>query len=93
MAVNAEIDGRDSQPWWKYGYVWLILAGPVLVIVASFITLNLALGTPDPVVDDYYRKGIEINKQLEAKELLPAIEGRNHAATSVRDAETGSLEP
>jgi len=93
MTANAISDGRDSKPWWKYGYVWLILGGPLAVIIASIITLNLALQTPDPVVDDYYRKGIEINKQLEAKELMPAVEGRNHAATPAEGAEAGSLEP
>lgn len=71
----------DPKPWWKYGFVWLILSGPIVVIIASFITLSMALGTPDPVVDDYYRKGIEINKTLENASLAPAGQARNHAAT------------
>jgi len=87
MAANMQVDGRDTKQWWKYGYVWLILSGPIVVIIASFITLSLALKTPDPVVDDYYRKGIEINKRLEEKELLPAVEGRNHAVTPAEDAQ------
>jgi len=72
-----------SGPWWTYGHVWLLIAGPVAVIVAGVVTVWLAVRTPDPVVDaDYYRRGIEINKTLARdKALLPALQGRNHAAT------------
>ncbi len=72
------------QPWWKFGHVWLVIAGPVVVVIAGFITLYLALRTPDPVVTpDYYRQGIEINKTLQAPEIreAPAMQARNHAAT------------
>lgn len=75
-----------ALPWWKFGHVWLVLAGPAIVIVAGFFTLYLAIRTPDPVVsEDYYRQGIEINKTLEAApgSLAPAIQARNHAATGV----------
>jgi hypothetical protein len=73
-----------SRPWWKYGYVWLVIAGPSIVIVAGFATLWIAIRIPDPVVaDDYYRQGININKTLEQSDvsLTPAMKARNHAAT------------
>lgn len=73
--------------WWKFGHVWMVLAGPAVVVVASFVTLYLAIAHPDPVVDeDYYRKGVEINKTLGAAaetSLAPAMVVRNHAATGV----------
>lgn len=75
----------STKPWWRFGYVWLILAGPLVVVVASFITLGLAIRTPDPVVaEDYYRRGIEINQTLatdKERMLVPALQARNHAAT------------
>lgn len=76
----------QSKRWWQYGYVWMLIAGPVLVIIASFITAYLAITHPDPAIEDYYRKGIEINKTLDAEHdgLVPAIQGRNHAATGVK---------
>jgi hypothetical protein len=82
----------NSTPWWKFGHVWLVLAGPALVVVASFVTLYIAVTRIDPVVtEDYYRKGIEINKTLNtggsAASLAPAMQGRNHAATGVVPAE------
>lgn len=77
----------DSGPWWKHGLVWMILGGPAAVIVAGVATLVIAVRTPDPVVaTDYYRRGIEINKTLAARDKanLPAVQGRNHAATPTR---------
>jgi hypothetical protein len=66
--------------------VWLIIAGPATVVVASILTAWIAVATNDPVVDaDYYRKGIEINKQLAGQRaMVPAMQGRNHAATPVK---------
>lgn len=82
-----------AAPWWKFGHVWMVVAGPAIVIVAGFVTLYLAIRTPDPVVtEDYYRKGIEINKTLEAAppttSLAPAQQARNHAATGVPAAKS-----
>jgi len=64
----------------------MVVAGPAIVVVASFITLYLAVVGKDPVLDeDYYRKGIEINKTLASNpsSLAPADLARNHAATGV----------
>ena len=79
-------DTTDTKAWWQYGHVWLIIAGPAAVIVAGFITLAIAIRVPDPVVaDDYYRKGIEINKTLQGNpnSVAPAVLARNHAATGI----------
>lgn len=77
-----------SAPWWRYGHVWLLIAGPAAVVLAGFATLWLAIRTPDPVLaDDYYRRGLEINRSLAQPEgtrvpaLVPAQQARNHAAT------------
>ncbi len=77
----------QQAPWWKYGHVWLVLAGPAVVVVASLVTLYLAMVGKDPVVDaDYYRKGVEINQSLadDPGSLAPAVQARNHATTGVR---------
>lgn len=80
-----------SKPWWKYGYVWLVISGPAVVVIAGFYTLWLAASSPNPILsDDYYRRSVEINKSLEApeKSLAPALKGRNHAATPSVDQPT-----
>jgi hypothetical protein len=68
--------------------MWLVVGGPLVVVVAGFVTLWLAIRTPDPVVaEDYYRRGVEINQRLQQpdKALAPALKGRNHAATPAQD--------
>jgi hypothetical protein len=78
------VDKSNARPWWRFGHVWLVISGPAIVVVASFITLYLAVSGLDPVIDeDYYRKGIEINKSLaeNPNSLAPATQARNHAAT------------
>ncbi|MFZ3123674.1 MAG: FixH family protein [Acidovorax sp.] len=86
--LSSPVVASEPQPWWKFGHVWLVIAGPVIVVIASFVTLWLAISRPDPVVEeDYYRKGIEINQTLAQpqKSLAPALKGRNHAATPAKD--------
>ena len=86
--TKANQESVVSKPWWRYGYVWMVISGPAVVVVAGFYTLWLAISLPDPVIaEDYYQQGIEINKTLEgpSKNLLPAVKGRNHAATPQQD--------
>ncbi|GAA3980698.1 hypothetical protein GCM10022279_00420 [Comamonas faecalis] len=77
-----------ARPWWKFGMVWMLIAGPAVVVVAGFVTLWLAVSRPDPVLsEDYYQRGLEINQTLRAQQeaeaaaMTPALKGRNHAAT------------
>lgn len=63
---------RDSTPWWRLPIVWMVIGGPALVVVASFVTLGLALSHPDPVLSA--PTGVSASE-------LPAVQGRNHAAT------------
>jgi uncharacterized protein len=74
----------DAAPWWRYPLVWMVIAGPAAVTIAGAATLWVAVRTPDPVVaEDYYRRGMQINRTLagQGKALLPAVQGRNHAAS------------
>ena len=73
-----------AKPWWRYGFVWLVISGPAVVVVAALVTAWIAVVYQDPVLDeDYYRRGVEINKTLgeDGKAMMPALQGRNHAAT------------
>jgi len=55
-----------AKPWYRYRWPWLLMAGPAIVVVAGFATAWLAVSTDDGVVaDDYYKRGLVINRQLE----------------------------
>jgi hypothetical protein len=81
--MKDDANSPAPAPWWKFGYVWLVIAGPCVVVVAGFVTAWLAMSNPDPLLaHDYYRRGVEINETLaKDKAMLPALQGRNHAAT------------
>ena len=42
------------QPWWRYGHVWLVISGPLLVVIAAFVTAFIALRNPYQVIAEYY---------------------------------------
>jgi hypothetical protein len=70
--------------WWTFGHMWLVVGGPLVVVVASMVTFYIAARGSDPIVDEnYYQSGLDINKTLvrTPQSLAPAIQARNHAAT------------
>jgi uncharacterized protein len=55
----------ELQPWYREPWPWLLIAGPLIVVIASGITFWLAFSGRDPlVVDDYYKVGKAINMTL-----------------------------
>jgi len=61
----------DQRPWYREPMVWMIIAFPLTAVIAGIATYIIADRTRDGlVVDDYYKKGKEINLSL----------ARDHAA-------------
>ena len=56
---------------WREPMVWLVVSGPVAVILASIVTVTLAIRYPDPPL---------VTRGADA---APAQAARNHAATGV----------
>lgn len=60
--------------WHEEPLAWLVFGLPATVVVASFITLAIAMHEPDDlVVDDYYKAGLEINRMLAREERAAAL--------------------
>ena len=58
-------EGADAAAWYRHRWPWYLMAGPALVVVASLITLWLAIDSNDGLVtEDYYKKGLAINQTL-----------------------------
>ena len=73
-----------TRPWWKEPYVWRVISGTVSAVLACAVTAVYILQGPDAVVsENYYREGIEIDRQVRAAKppMQPAKVGRNHSAT------------
>jgi len=78
----------QPAPWWTFGHVWLVISGPVLVIVACIITAYFIASSPNDIVnDEAYQQIVEAKKARGDKLMLgtdsPAMQARNHAATGV----------
>lgn len=54
-----------SKPWYREPWPWILMAGPIVVIVAGVITAWLAIRSYDGLVDDdYYKQGLAVNQRL-----------------------------
>jgi uncharacterized protein len=57
---------RGVRPWYREPWPWLLMAGPLVVIIASLASAWLAVNSDDGVVaQDYYKQGLVINQRLE----------------------------
>lgn len=74
LESNAAASPLDTPPpWWRVGMVWLVLGGPLTVVVAGIATLIIAVQGAEPVLTA---------KDVEKFADRPAVQGRNHAATA-----------
>ncbi len=72
-----------AAPWWQFGHVWLVVSGPLIVVLASFITFYLAFSGMDALVTEADFAPSRSKVQSQASNLAPALQARNHAATGV----------
>lgn len=61
-----------AAPWWRVGMVWLVIGGPLIVVIAGLATAVIAVRGADPVLN---------TQDSSSFADRPAIQGRNHAAT------------
>jgi hypothetical protein len=56
---------ESTKPWYRQLWPWLIMSGPFIVVIAASYTGWIAFTRQDAmVVDDYYKQGMAINKDL-----------------------------
>lgn len=77
---HSPLPSEHPKHWWQYPFVWLIVGGPAIVVVAGITTAVIAYRHVDPVLD--------ISKPASNPGEVPAVQGRNRAAqTAVQPAE------
>lgn len=91
MTVPLTPPTQTARPWYREPYVWLVLGGPLAVILASMVTLYLAVQGADPVLDrkpalvkaDPAQLGALTDEERLAaqRSALPAGQGRNHVVS------------
>lgn len=78
---NSQNSQLDKRPWWSYGHVWLVISGPLIVVLASFTTFYLASHGQDPVLTQSSAETKGSGTMDDRTSLAPAMQARNHAAT------------
>ena len=82
MSASSILTSTQPAPWWSFAHVWMVIAGPAVVVVASFITLYLAISSPNTVLEAEPSQPSQQGAQANAN-MAPAMLARNHAATGV----------
>ncbi len=81
---------QSQRPWWSFGHVWLLIAGPAVVVVAGFLTFYLAASRPDPVLST--QAPVKPGESGDISQA-PAVQARNHAATGSLPVAENSKKP
>lgn len=68
-----------NAPWWRFGIVWLVFAGPTLVVAAALGTAVVAFRTADVVVT----APVVAHAPADDAEV-PALAARNRGAAPAR---------
>lgn len=77
------------EPWYRHRWPWLLMAGPVAVLVAGAITMWISFSGADAlVVDDYYKQGKAINQDLRRDRVASSL---GLSLTLHFDAASGAL--
>lgn len=78
-----------SVPWWRVPHMWMVVGGPLVVVVAAICTAYIAVSGADPVLNKAdYERDLKAAQSLEGQarteallKMQPAAEARNHAAS------------
>ena len=81
---------QTPTAWYRLPIVWMIVAIPASAVVMGGVLLYLAVSTYDGLVtDDYYKKGLEINRTMERDEAAVA---RGLSSVITLDAGGGAVD-
>lgn len=70
----------DPLPWWRYPMVWLVISGPLVVVVAALATAVIAIRGADVVLT--HNEPTRGSGASAVTADSPAMQARNHAATA-----------
>ncbi|MEJ2576809.1 MAG: FixH family protein [Gammaproteobacteria bacterium] len=93
---------EDTKPWYRQFWPWFLISLPGAVVIASMVTIYIAVDTRDGLVqDDYYKKGLGIHKdaaktatarQLNIHARLTYLAESGEVALALNEAAVGRLD-
>lgn len=67
--MSRRLPVEDTEPWYRQFWPWVLILLPGTVVVAGITMIFIAnRHADDLVVDEYYKDGLAINRQLEKKQ-------------------------
>jgi hypothetical protein len=75
--MNDMSPDTPALPWWRVKMVWLVISGPLAVVVAGVFTTVIAVRGADPVVTAPSAAAAGTQAELAQ---APALQARNHTA-------------
>ena len=81
---STRVSGDSPKAWWRFPFVWLVVGGPLIVVVASISTAVIAIRGADPVLehDESGGEAPTLKQHAQPTSLTPAMAARNNAATA-----------
>lgn len=80
-----ESNKPQGQPWYREPMMWMVLGGPLAVVIASLTTYVLIVRGSDPILErDPVSEAQRVGKELtpeQIESLQPAVKARNHVAS------------
>lgn len=92
MNTNHSNRVQSPTPWWRMPIMWLVIGGPVLVIVAGVVTTWIAHDGADVALRQVPRAADTARADARQRSAAPAQQVRNHVATPAA-APTARSEP
>ncbi len=90
--MNVTHASRDpvSPPWWRLPIMWLVVGGPLAVVLAGVATIWLAFDGADPALKQTPQARDVARAGARERGAAPAQQVRNHVATPSAASSAGS---
>ena len=83
------MNNEAIKPWYKHFWPWFLMSFPLAAVIAGIITIIIATrGHDHAVVDDYYKKGLAINRVISQQETAASM---GLTASAEYDVITGKI--
>lgn len=84
--MTTEMKAEPGTPWFRQFWPWFLIILPGTVVIAALWTLVIANRYADDlVVDEYYKEGLAINRQLVRQQRATELGLRASLSTAGRE--------
>lgn len=90
--TDKQAGNGQRVPWWRVRMMWLVVGGPLAVVVAALVTAVIAIRGADVVIGSGAAPQSQQPAEDSSGDMRPAIEARNKAAAEAAAAGASSAQ-